>query len=146
MAAKTTTEILAEIHDAHLGYMSELKQAGNVWEAKPAGGEGENAWSSRQVAEHIAGSNLFFGAGIADAIGVQGPPLERLVIPSATDALAKTAETHAALAGVCEKISDGQLAMEVDHPRLGKQTLESILTIVVHHYADHANQLKTLRG
>ncbi len=146
MTEKTAAGILAEIHEAHAGYMSELNQAGNVWETKPSGGEGEDAWSSRQVAEHIAGSNLFFGAGIADAIGAKAPALERLSLASAADATAKTAETHAALAGVCEKIEDSDLAMEVDHPRLGKQTLGSILGIVVHHYGDHANQLKTLRG
>ena len=146
MTEKTATSILSELELAHAGYMTELKQAGQVWETKPEAGEGEDAWCSRQVAEHIAGSNLFFGAGIADAIGVAAPKLERLTLDSAEAALAKTSETHAAFTGVCQTIADSQLAMEIDHPRLGKQTLGGILGIVVHHYGDHANQLKTLRG
>ena len=146
MTEKTAASVLAELETAHAGYMAELKQAGNAWETKPAAGEGEEAWSARQVAEHIAGANLFFGAGIAEAIGVTAPVLERLSLVSAVDATAKTAETHAAFAGVAAKVSDSQLAMEIDHPRLGKQTLGGILAIVTHHYDDHANQLKTLRG
>ncbi|MEP6871635.1 MAG: DinB family protein [Anaerolineaceae bacterium] len=146
MTEKTAADILTEIETAHTGYMSELKQAGGSWETKPAAGEGEDAWSARQVAEHIAGSNLFFGAGIAEAIGLAAPGRERLSLVSAADATAKTAETHATFAGVAAKVSDNQLAMEIDHPRLGKQTLGGILSIVTHHYNDHANQLKTLRG
>ena len=102
--------------------------------------------SARQVAEHIAGANLFFGAGIAEAIGVTAPALEKLSLGSAADATAKTTATHAALTAVAAKVSDAQMAMEIDHPRLGKQTLGGILGIVVYHYNDHANQLKTLRG
>ncbi|MEP7214771.1 MAG: DinB family protein [Anaerolineaceae bacterium] len=146
MTEKTVATILAELESAHAGYMAELKQAGNVWEAKPAAGEGEEAWSARQVAEHIAGANLFFGAGVAGAIGVTPPGLERVALASAADATAKTAETHAAFAGVAAKVSDSQLAMEHEFPRLGKQTIGGILDIVAHHYEDHANQLKTLRG
>lgn len=146
MTEKTAASVLAEIETAHAGYMAELKQAAGGWETKPAAGEGEDAWSARQVAEHIAGANLFFGAGIAEAIGVTAPGLERIALASAADATAKTAETHAALAAVAAKVSDSQLAMDIDHPRLGKQTLGGILGIVIHHYDDHANQLKTLRG
>ena len=146
MTEKTAASVLAEIETAHAGYMAELKQAAGGWETKPAAGEGEDAWSARQVAEHIAGANLFFGAGIAEAIGVKAPGLERIALASAADAAAKTAETHAALAAVAAKVSDSQLAMDIDHPRLGKQTLGGILGIVIHHYDDHANQLKTLRG
>lgn len=146
MTEKSAAAVCAEIEAAHAGYMSELKQAESVWETKPVAGEGEEAWSARQVAEHIAGANLFFGAGIAEAIGVTAPALEKLSLGSAADATAKTTATHAALSAVAAKVSDAQMAMEIDHPRLGKQTLGGILGIVVYHYNDHANQLKTLRG
>ena len=65
---------------------------------------------------------------------------------TAADAVAKTTETHAALAGVVAQVKDAQLGMEIDHPRLGKQTLGGIIGVVTYHYNDHANQLKTLRG
>ena len=146
MTEKTAASACAEIETTHAGYMAELNQAESVWETMPPSGEGEDAWSARQVAEHMAGANLFFGAGIADAIGVTAPKLERFALASAADASAKTAETHTALAGVAAQVSETQMAMEIDHPLLGKQTLGGILGIAAHHYTDHANQLKTLRG
>lgn len=146
MADKTAAEALAELEAAHGVYMAELKQAGSAWETKPSAGEGEEGWSSRQVAEHISGANLFFGAGIAQAIGVTAPAMARAELATAADAVAKTAETHAVLAGVVAQVKDAQLGMEIDHPRLGKQTVGGIIGVVTYHYKDHANQLKTLRG
>ncbi|MBA4180400.1 MAG: hypothetical protein C0506_07420 [Anaerolinea sp.] len=147
MTEKTAASVRAEIQAAHQAYMAELKQAGAVWDVKPpAGGEGEEAWSARQVAEHIAGANLFFGAGIAQAIGAAAPAMARMELASAADAVARTTETHAALATVVADVKDSQLGMDIDHPRLGKQTLGGILGIVAYHYQDHANQLKALRG
>jgi hypothetical protein len=96
---------------------------------KPASGEGEDAWCARQVAEHIAGASLFFGAGIAQAIGVDGPALERIELPDSAAAAAKTQANQAAFMAVAAHVKDDQLAMEVDHPRLGKQTLGGILDI-----------------
>ena len=147
MADKTAAELRAELEAAHGAYMAELKQAGPVWETKPAaGGEGEEAWSARQVAEHIAGANLFFGAGVAQSIGVAAPAMARAELATAADAAAKTTETYATLAGVVAQVKDAQLGMEIDHPRLGKQTLGGIIGVSIYHYTDHANQLKTLRG
>lgn len=147
MADNTAAELRAELEAAHGAYMAELKQAGAAWETKPAaGGEGEEGWSARQVAEHISGANLFFGAGIAQAIGVTAPAMGRAELATAADAVTKTTETHAVLVGVVGQVKDAQLGMEIDHPRLGKQTLGGIIGVVTYHYNDHANQLKTLRG
>ncbi len=146
MTEKTAASALADLESAHATYMAELKQAGAVWEAKPAAGEGEEAWCARQVAEHIGGANLYFAAGIANALGSEAPALARLELASADVAVAKTTETHAALAGVVATLKDDQLGLEFEHPRFGKQTVGGILGIVTYHYNDHANQLKTLRG
>lgn len=146
MTEQTAAGACAEIEAAHTNYMTELKQTGEVWETAPAVGEGEAAWSARQVAEHIAGSNLYFGAGIAEAIGVDGPKPARAELLSATDAAAKTLETHSAMAAVAAQVTDEQMAMEIDHPRLGKQTVGSVLGILSYHYNDHASQLKSLRS
>jgi hypothetical protein len=128
-------------------YAAELKLAGPNWERKPqGGGEGEEAWCARQVAEHIAGAAPFFGNGIAAAIGAQGPQMQRYPFASASDATSVTADAQKAFMGVVSGVTDAQMSMEIDHPRLGKQTLGGILAIVANHYLDHANQLKTLRG
>ena len=143
---KSAADICNDISASYALYAAELGQAGPHWETKPAAGDGEDAWCARQVAEHIAGAGLFFGQGIAQAIGVEAPQLERISLASADEAVAKTNETHSVLMSVVEQVSDSQLGMEIDHPRLGKQTLGGILGIVDYHLKDHAGQLKALRG
>lgn len=142
---RTADEIRNELGTAFEEYMGELAQAGHHWERKPADGEGEDAWCARQVAEHIAGASLFFGSGIAQAIGVAGPALQRVELPQAQAAPATTRENHASFMAVAAQVGDGQLSMEIDHPRLGKQTLGGILGIVTYHHRDHTQQLRALR-
>jgi hypothetical protein len=147
MADTTAAAQRANISSAFATYIGELKQAGPVWEAKPASAtEGEDAWCARQVAEHIAGSGLFFGAGIAGLIGVPAPALDRASLDSAAAAVSKTEDTHGQLVAVIDQVKDAQLGIEVDHPALGKQTVGSLMGIVAYHLNDHAQQLKTLRG
>ena len=142
----SAAEASAAISAAFETYIAELKQAGSVWDKKPAGAaEGEDAWSARQVAEHIAGSGPFFAAGLAPVIGVEGPALARIELADASGAVAETERTHGLLMGVVDKIADNHLALEFDHPRLGKQTVGGVLGILSYHLNDHANQLKTLR-
>ena len=147
MAEATVATMKADIASAFETYMAQLAGAGAVWEKKPAAsGEGEEAWSARQVAEHIAGGNTFFGAGIAGIIGVEGPQMSQPQLGSADEAVAKTKETYAQLQQVVDQVKDEQLGMEVDHPRLGKQSVASLLGIVSYHLDDDAQQLKTLQG
>ena len=144
---KSIDDIRNDIAASFALYAAELAKAGPAWDRKPANAaEGEEAWCARQVAEHIAGAGLFFGAGIAQAIGVTPPQLERIELASADQAVLKTKETHAALMAVVAQASDAQLAVESDYPRLGKHTLGGILGIVDHHLRDHASQLETLRA
>jgi len=143
----TAAEAKSAIESAFSTYIAELAKAGPVWETKPEGSaDGEAAWSARQVAEHIASAGPFFGAGIAQAIGVTGPAVAQVQLPDASGAVAETTRLHGLLMDVVAQVKDDQIAMEIDHPRLGKQTLGGILGIVSHHLGDHANQLKTLRG
>jgi len=141
----TAAEARSAIEAAFQSYIAELEQAAPVWERKPASGEGEDAWCARQVAEHIAGAAPFFGAGLAAALGVPGPTPARIELPDGAAAPAETRRAHALLMDVVSKIDDSKLAIEIDHPRLGKQTVAGILGILAYHYNDHANQLKTLR-
>lgn len=142
----TAAEAKAAIEAGFASYITELQQAAAVWDKKPANSaDGEAAWCARQVAEHIAGAGPFFGLGIAQAIGVAGPTPSPIQFPDASNAVAETERTHGLLMDVVAQVKDEQLAMEIDHPRLGKQTLGGILGIVSYHLNDHASQLKTLR-
>ena len=66
--------------------------------------------------------------------------------PTHPEALAGMKQAHAQLMDVVSQVSDEHMDMEIDHPRLGKQTLGGVLGIVAYHLTDHAGQLKTLRG
>ncbi len=66
MTEVTANGLRADITRAYAEYTTELTDQGGNWEVKPAAGkEGEAAWCAREVAEHLAGASLFFGAGIA---------------------------------------------------------------------------------
>ncbi|MGE3076218.1 MAG: DinB family protein [Dehalococcoidia bacterium] len=143
----TAEEAKAAIEAGFTTYIAELEKAGPVWEKKPTtSGEGEDAWCARQVAEHIGGSGLFFGSGIATAMGITGPTPSRMSFPDAATALAETRRTHGELMAVVSQVKDEQLAAETELRGLGKQTVGGMLGIVSYHLNDHANQLKTLRG
>jgi hypothetical protein len=143
----TAAEASSAIEAGYNIYIAQLSGCEAVWEKKPeSSAEGEAAWCARQVAEHIAGAGPFFGAGIAAAIGVNGPTPARVSFATCAEALEETKRAQGLLMDVVRQVKDDQLGMEIDHPRLGKQTLGGILGILSYHYNDHTNQLKTLRG
>ncbi|MBI5949323.1 MAG: DinB family protein [Chloroflexi bacterium] len=144
--ASTVAEYKTNIAAAYEAYMAELKQAGANWETKPAHGEGEEAWSARQVGEHVAGAATFFGAGLAQYLGLQGPERAQPSFATAAEATTGMAAAYAKFLAVVDQITDDKLALEFDVPRLGKQTVGGILGIQAYHLNDHAGQLKKLRG
>jgi DinB superfamily len=147
MAEATAEAMKTNIAAAFDKYIAQLEGTGSVWEKKPTNAaEGEDAWSARQVAEHIAGANTYFGAGIAGIIGVEAPKMSQPKLSNAAEAVAATRETYGQLNGVVVQVKDDQLGLEIDHPRLGKQTVGSLLTIVSGHLSDHAQQLESLAG
>lgn len=143
----SAAEIQQSISRAFDTYVAELEQCAPVWEKKPQGAaEGEAAWCAREVAEHIASSGPFFGAGIATAIGVSGPTPARITLEDAAAAVAETRRAHGLLMEVVAQVKDEHIGQEVEHPRLGKNTIGGLLGIVDYHLKDHAQQLKTLRS
>lgn len=137
----------AALRAASSAYMSELKQAGDVWDKKPAAaGEGEDAWCARQVAEHIAGASLYFANGLAKAIGAEPPAMQRFEFATAADAVEPTERGSLALLGVIDVVTDEQMAMEFDTGVMGKQTPRWLIDLATTHFSDHAKQLAELRG
>ena len=146
MAEATIASVTADMNASFNTYVAELKQAQSVWETKPAAGDGEEAWSSRQVAEHIAGATTFFTGRIAAAVGVQPSAPQQFQFGSASEALTATEGAYGSLMAVAAHVKDAQLADEIELPRLGKHTVGGLLALIAYHMKDHANQLKTLRG
>lgn len=143
--AQTADDIRRALSVAFEDYVAELRQAGPHWERLPAAGEGEEAWSARQVAEHVASSLLLFGAGISRAIGVDGPRPSRLQFASVDEALSGTRESNEAFTKVIAGVTEESMAIEIVDPRAGTFTVGGILDIALNHFGDHASQLKALR-
>lgn len=146
MANTRAAALRAAIAEAYATYMAELRQVGGVWEKKPAAGEGEDAWSARQVAEHVAGACGFFGAGIAKAIGAEGPGRTYSELPNAEAAAAHMPGAFDALMGICHMVKDDLLDQEMEFGPLGRASLERVLEVAAYHFNDHAGQLRALRG
>ncbi len=142
----TLSEITAALDAAFAGYFAELALAGPHWETKPSAGDGEEGWCARQVAEHVAGSGIFFGSSIAQMAGIAGPAPEQVQLPDFALAEAETHRAQGVLMGVIGSVPEASLSIAIDHPRLGKQTVGSIMQLVATHTNDHAAQLRALRG
>jgi len=146
LAESKVESLRADVNGAFATYSGELKQAGPHWERKPAGEHfGEDAWNSRQVAEHIAGASGFFGSRIGRAIGAVAATPAGNALESCAAAVAATEVAHAGLMDVLNQAKDDQLATAMNFPPLGDTTVAQVIGVVAYHYRDHANQLKTLR-
>lgn len=112
------------------------------WNNKPAGGEGEEAWSAQEAAAHVIPAELFFARAVCTGAGVEGPrnPIKGALIATpqeAQDALELVAEaTDAKTAAI------GPDDMQKDaHENFG--TVEQVFGVWAHHLSDHAAQIRT---
>ena len=147
MTELTAESIASELTAGCGEYTAQLKLVTDAeWERKPApGGEGEDAWSARQVAEHVQGACGFFGNAAAKVAGFDGPGRTYSELPTVAAAIDGLPAAFGALQAVVTKLSAENLAAEVDAP-WGKTTLGGLLGGSAAHFKDHANQLKALRG
>ena len=126
-------DLQAAFHDAH-----------DAWEKKPAGAqEGEDAWSPRQVAEHVIGAEVFFASGISQACGA--PKLDRPPIDVSTPAAAAASLTRcgAIADNVLRHVSEGDLA-KTTQMRQGEMSVEQMMALVARHGHGHAEQIRAV--
>ena len=123
-------ELQAVFHEAH-----------DAWERKPQGGEGEDAWSPRQVAEHVIGAEVFFASFISQACGA--PALERPSIDAATPAAAAASltRTSAIADNIFRRVTESDLP-RTQQTRMGEMSVERMMQLVAGHGQDHANQIR----
>ena len=146
MSETTVSSLGSELASACDEYLAELRQVGaDAWERKPSAGEGEEAWSARQVAEHVQGACGFFGNAIGKAAGIEGPGRTYSELPTPVAAVDGLPPAIAALQAVVAKLDEAKLAIEADAP-WGKSTVGGIVRGAGTHFRDHANQICTLRG
>ncbi len=137
----TPKELRAAIVEARADFQAALHEAHDAWERKPQAGEGEDAWSPRQVAEHVLGAELYFASNIAQACGA--PALERQTPDVATPAAAAASAVR--VAATCDEIlrhvSQDDLA-KTRELRMGTLSVEQMLDLLASHARDHAQQIR----
>lgn len=134
----TPDELRADLAAAREEFRSAVTAAAGAWDAKPAAGEGEDAWSARQAAEHAIAAEAFFTTAICEACGYPGVERVTPSYPAAADAL----EGHTTVVEMCDKklryVTEKDLEMK--HERWG--TVADLLALCAHHLRDHAAQIR----
>jgi hypothetical protein len=142
----TPDELRAEIALARDELRDVLRGVDKDWEKEPESGEGEDAWSARQAAEHVVRAEVFYARMVSSTCAreapenpwADGPP----PLPTPADALRALDQAVA--------IADAELALvtEADLPRPHERwgSLEEILAGDARHIRDHAAQIRTAAG
>lgn len=137
----TPDELRAAIAAAREDLKSAIAGAGDTWEKKPAAGEGEDAWSPRQVAEHVIAADVFFASHVCKCCGYPGLDLSELSFATPADALAGLDEAAAKSDGRLKYVSDKDL--EAKSERFNTD-VAGVLGVLAHHIQDHAAQIRSV--
>ena len=142
----TPDELRAAIDRARDELRDALRSVGDGWEKQPGSGEGEDAWSARQAAEHVVRAEVFYARMVSSTCAreapenrwADGPP----PLPTPADALRALDQAVA--------IADPELALvtEEDLPRPHERwgSIEQILEGDARHLREHATQIRTASG
>ncbi len=121
-----------------------ISTSGNRWETAPAsGGEGEESWSPRKVAEHVIAAERSFAGGVSRAMEGKAPERKEYSFATSAEAI----EALDANAADCDKvfryIEDRDLAKAAPMPDSVPlpKTIEGFLQLNIYHLNDHANQI-----
>jgi hypothetical protein len=136
-----------ELREAIAAGREELRAAleaarGGDWERKPAQGEGEDAWSAREVAQHVIPSEAFFATAICTACGYPGVEFSNRSYATADEALAALDEVIEVTNKKIKYVTDTDL--EKAHDRFG--SVEGLMKVSAGHLRDHAAQIKAASG
>ena len=136
----TPDALIAEREAARATLQRALRAVADRWEQHPAG-EGEEAWSPRQTAEHVVGTVQLFAKGLCATCGLDRPW-------SAFDGRkASFADADSALValGRVSEYDDAVLtqvqAAHLTAPHEMFETVEGLIQAGTHHLDDHAAQM-----
>jgi len=137
----TPKELRQAIIESRADLAAAIVEAANGWENKPASGEGEDAWSPQQVAQHVIGSELFFANGVSQACGAPELAMQRPEVETASQAAATLIRFGAIADNIHRHVSDGDLPKKFTL-RVGEMSVEQMLDLIANHERDHANQIR----
>ena len=135
-------ELRAAIKVGRENLATAIDGSADNWERQPESGEGEEAWSPRQVAEHVIGAQLYFANAGCEACGYDGPenpfdgPLSLTSPAGAQTALQQASEAADAK---IKYVTDDDLA----HTHESMGTVEGIMAMDAWHLLDHAYQVRS---
>lgn len=138
----TANELRAAIVENRAQLQAALHSAAARWEAKPATGEGEEAWSPQQVVEHMIGSQWYFTNHIARACGAPALEPPALDVSTPAEAAATATRVGATCDNILRQLSEQDLAKVGEMGRLGTHSVAWMLETMESHARDHLQQLK----
>ena len=142
----TPDEVRADLSAARDELAAALSAApADTWERKPESGEGEDAWSAREAAQHVIGAELYYTNAVCEACGYDGPESPfagGLELASPEAANAALTQAAAAADSKIQHVTAGDL--ERSHERMGP--LPDVFESWTGHLRDHAAQITAAGG
>ncbi|MBI5948135.1 MAG: DinB family protein [Chloroflexi bacterium] len=140
--AETPDELRAALADGRAALKAAIEAATAAWETQPASGEGEAAWSPRQVAEHAIPVEAYYTTVICKVCGYPG-------VDRVTASYATAAEALAGLDAVVEMCNKKlKYVSETDLVKSDEKygSCASLLKSNITHLNDHAAQIRAVAG
>jgi len=135
-------DLREDLTEARADLQTAFHAAHQTWDRTPASGQGEEAWSPRQAAEHVIGLEVYFTSNIAVACGA--PAIETPVVSCATPAEAAAALTR--ISALCDRtlrhVSEADLTKTYQNSRGEPRTVGQALTTMASHAREHAQQIR----
>ena len=133
----TPDELRTAIAEGRAAFRAALEAATVRWEVAPATGEGEGAWTPRQVAEHAIPYEQWYASEVCAACGYPGIDVDRPPMPTASEALAAFDAAAAKADGRLQYVTEKDLA--IPHERMG--SVAGIMERNARHLREHAAQM-----
>lgn len=133
----TPDELRAAIAESRTVFRAALESAGPAWEKQPAG-EGEDAWSPRQVAEHAVPAEVQLASMVCVACGYPGLDKPEGSYPTPAAAIEALEQAAAQSDGRLKYVTD----TDIVKPDNFFKTVEGIMQYNASHLRDHAAQIQ----
>ncbi len=138
----TPDELRAALAEARADFRKAISDAAGAWEKTPAQGEGEEAWSPRQAAEHAIAAEAYFTSAICKACGYPGVDRVEPAYAGADEAIRAFDEVVEMCNKKLQYITETDL--EKSHERFG--TVENLMQVNAGHMREHAAQMRAVAG
>jgi hypothetical protein len=137
----TPDEIRAAIANGREDFRAALESARSKWETKPATApEGEEPWTPRQIAEHVAFSDVRIASGICITCGYPGKDAVRGAYATVDEAAAGCEEAAKWADGRLKYITDTDIVKTNERG----MTVAALMEIMAKHLHDHAAQIRAV--